>query len=412
MAARPFLANLQKGRMPNTAHFATISMILYYDLGLILEVTGLYVNNEFFIPFLNKNYWIVFLETFILLLTPWLFLLGSSFTSKENGWELDNSYSQLKKSIKPLFYISIVLISIYFAVTGLSEVITGDPIWVVRERIALQWGPLIILLYLPLHFLAFYTRQSDSITKIGTLLSWGLVLAIILSTLGIGQRTNMLLPMLIMVVFRKKISAKKIVVFLAIAMIAAAALLPFFKWQKADSQDISPASIGILVADTIATDFYRGNVLASTLEKTELIGTKVLPYPMAGYIYCLFYYFPRNIAPFKGWSTSQTLTAEIARTPVEDTFWNFGVGVIEEVMLNFGFLLSVPCLIIYGMGMGLLDKISSRISSLLIPTRLAAIWICGYDLAALVLTFGTMALVAVGMHTIFVRKPVKNSYNH
>ena len=50
---------------------------------------------------------------------------------------------------------------------------TNDPIWVVRERIGEKWGALIVLLYLPLHFLAFYSRQSDSTTKIGLLIRAG-----------------------------------------------------------------------------------------------------------------------------------------------------------------------------------------------------------------------------------------------
>ncbi len=407
MAARPFVSNLQKGIMPKTAHFAAISFILYYDIGLILEITGLYIGNEFFMPFFNTNYWVMFLEIIIITIGPWLFHLGSSFTSKEDAYNTNNNYAQLKKSAKPLFYFLIISIAAYFAVTGLGEMMQNDPIWVVRERLGQKWGPLILLLYLPLHFLAFYSRQSDSNTKMGLLVSWGLVLATILSTLGIGQRTNMLLPILIMVLFRKKISAKKIAIFLAVALITASALLPFFKWQKADSQELSPASIGILVAETVETDFYRGDVLASIMEKTEILGTKIMPYPMAGYIYTLLYYIPRNVVPFKGSSTSQTLTADIAKTPVEDTLWAFGVGVLEESLLNVGFVFSVPLLVIYGVGMGLLDKVSARVPSILIPTRLACIWICGYESSTLLLMFGTMALVGFILHKLFVKEPIK-----
>jgi general stress protein CsbA len=408
MAARPFVINLQKGRMPNTAHFAAVSFVLYYDMGLLLEVTGLYMGNEFFTPFFNSDPWVMFLEIIIITVGPWLFHLGSSFTSRENGWDTSKSYAQLRKSTKPLFYFVIIAIASYFAFNGLSEMMTNDPIWVVRERLGERWGPLIVLLYLPLHFLAFYSRQSDSTTKMGLLMSWGLVLATILSTLGIGQRTNMLLPMLIMVLFRKKISAKKIVTFLIVAIIAASVLLPFFKWQKADSQDItSAASIGVLVAETIETDFYRGDVLSTIVEKTELLGTKTMPYPLAGYIYTILYYIPRNLVPFKGASTSQTFTAEVVRTPIDDTFWAFGVGVLEEAMLNVGFIFAVPILIVYGMGMGLLDKVSARVPSILIPTRLACIWICGYESSTVLLMFGTMALVGFILHKLFVKEPTK-----
>ncbi len=403
IAARYFLVNLQKSKMPNTAHFATISVILYYDAGLVIETSGFFSGNEYFIPFFSATPWIVFLATIFLISAPWLFLLGSSITNKQNGQDITDSYSYLRKSTKFLFYAVIILLSIYFAVDGLSEVSQGDPIWVVRERIGKKWEALIVLLYLPLHFLAFYTRQSDSDTKIGLIFSWTLMLATILSTLGIGQRTNMLLPVLILVLFRKTISVNKIVSFLAIAIIAASALLPFFKWQQADSQDVG-ASMGALVTETIEADFYRGGVLVTALEKTEVIGTKIMPYPMSGYIYTLLYYVPRSTAPFKGWSTSQTFTAGIDKTPVEDTLWAFGVGTMEELLLNIGFFLTMPCLIIYGMGMGLLDKISARVPSLLIPTRLAAIWMCGYESSTLLLMFGTMAGVAYIFHSLFVQK--------
>jgi hypothetical protein len=188
---------------------------------------------------------------------------------------------------------------------------------------------------------------------------------------------------------------------LAVALIAASALLPFFKWQKADDQDVS-ASIGTLVAETIQTDFYRGNILVTALEKSEVLGTKIMPYPMSGYLYTLLYYVPRNMAPFKGWSTSQTFTSVVDKTPVEETLWAFGVGAIEELLLSIGVVLCLPCLLIYGMGMGLLDNLSSKVPSLLIPSRLAAIWLCGYESSTVMLTFGTMAIINFILHNLFV----------
>jgi hypothetical protein len=92
-------------------------------------------------------------------------------------------------------------------------------------------------------------------------------------------------------------------------------------------------------------------------------------------VYTLLFYVPRGAAPFKGWSTSQTFTATIDRTHIAVNVWAFGI--MEELLLNVGYLLVMPCLVIFGMELGILDNISLRILSLLIPTRLAAIWICG-----------------------------------
>jgi hypothetical protein len=401
LAVRPFVTNLYEGKMPNTAHFSVVSIILYYDLGLILKVVGLSVEDNYFISFFEAKPWILVPAVIILISAPWVFLSGSKITNKEDGQDLSNTYSYLKKSTKPLFYIVVILISIYFAILGVQEVLQGETLWAVRAQVTEKWGPFIIFLYMPLHFLAFYTKQSDANSKTGLVLSLWFALATILSTLSIGQRTNMLLPILILVLFRKKISLQKLGIFLAVATIAASALLPFFKWQKADDQDVS-ASIGTLVAETIQTDFYRGNILVTALEKSDVLGTKIMPYPMSGYLYTLLYYVPRNMAPFKGWSTSQTFTSDVDKTPVEDTFWAFGVGTIEELLLSIGILMCIPCLYIYGMGMGLLDKLSLRVPSVLIPSRLAAIWLCGYESSTIMLTFGTMAIVNIILHNLFV----------
>jgi hypothetical protein len=408
IAIYPFVSVLQKDKMPNTAHFAVVSVILYYDFGLIIESLGLSVGNIHFIPFLDAKPSIVLTASVLLALAPWLFLLGSKITNRENGRKLTNDFSYLRESTKPLFYTILVLICIYLSITGVIEIIQDVSLWGSRDRITEKWGAFILVLYLPLHFLSFYTKQSDSDSKNGFLFSIGLSVATILSTIGIAQRTNMLLPLLILSLFRKKISLQKIVVFVVVALVAASVLLPFFKWQKQDSQDIS-SSIGVLVAETIETDFYRGGVLISALEKTDLVGTKIMPYAMSGYLYTTLFYVPREIAPFKGWSTSQTFTALVDKTLVEDTKWAFGVGVIEELLLNIGLALSLPCLFIYGMGMGLLDKISQRIPSLLIPTRLGAIWICGYESSVLLFTFGTMTLVSIILHLLFVQKPTNKN---
>jgi hypothetical protein len=406
MAAIPFFKNLQAGRMPNTAHFASIGVILYYDAGLLLEALQLSLPSPYFTPFFNDNPWLVCSGVMFLAIVPWLFHLGASITNKENGQDITDTYSQLRHSSKPIFYILAIAVAVYFAFNGWSEVSSGDPIWVVRERITLKWEALIILLYFPLHFLAFYTKQTDSKSIVGLIFSLALAVAVALSTLGIGQRTMLLLPVLILVLFRNKISIQKIGIFLAIGVISASALLPFFKWQHADSADVG-VNIGGLIAETIDADFYRGNVLATTLQMSNIVGTKIMPYPMSGYIYTILFYVPRGIAPFKGWSTSQTFTALIDRTPVADTLWAFALGMMEEMLLNIGYLFTIPCLVIFGMAMGMIDRVAYRIPSVLIPSRLAAIWMSGYESSALLLMFGTMAIVAFTLHLVFVKKTKK-----
>lgn len=404
MAVYPFVSNLRQGKMPNTSQFAVISVIIYYDFGLVLETLGLFAGTPYFIPFFDAKPEIV-LEAFVLVTSaPWLFLLGSKFTNKEKSQSLIPDYSDLKASTKISFYLTTILISSYLLYTGFSRILQGNTLWDARSQISDDFGPFVLILYLPLHFLSFYTRQSDSISKRGLLFSIGLSFATIISTLSIAQRTTMILPVMILALFREKISLQKLSIFLIVVVIAASTLLPFFKWQKASSDDISN-SIGTLITETVEFDFYRGGTLVSALEKSDLLGTKILPYPMSGYVNALMYPIPRSIAPFKGWSAPRYFTSIIDKTAVEDTNWGFAIGAIEEIALNIGFLLSMPFLFIYGMGMGLLDKASARIPSLLIPTRLAAIWVAGYNFSALLHYFGVMAAVSLVMHLFFVQKP-------
>jgi hypothetical protein len=339
---------------------------------------------------------------------PWLFLAGSKFTNKDNGQKLANKFSELRPSTKTLFYTVIISISVCASIIGISEIFQSDSLWGSRETITAKWGPFILFFYLPLYFLAFYTRQSDSDSKNGLLFSLGLTLATVLSTVAIAQRTTMLMPILILVLFRKKISLQRIGIFVSIAVIVASILLPFFKGQKQESQDVG-SNIGVLIAETIEVDFYRGGVLVSALDKTDPLGAKIMPYPMSGYIYSLLFFLPRDLAPFKGWSTSTIFTAVVDKTPVEETKWGFGVGAIEETLLNVGLILSMPCLFIYGMVMGLMDKASVRVGSLLIPTRLGAIWMCGYESSVLLFAFGSMAGIAFLLHLLFVEKPRNKS---
>jgi hypothetical protein len=409
MAVYPFVSNLQKGRMPNTSQFAVISMIIYYDFGLVLESLGLFIGTPYFIPFLDAKPQIVF-EAFVLIASaPWLFAIGSKLTNKEKSQSLIPHYSNLKESKKTSFYLTTILISTYLLLTGFVRILQGNTLWDARTQIGDDFGPFVLVLYLPLHFLSFYTRQSDSTSKKGLLFSVGLAFATIISTLSIAQRTTMLLPVMILALFREKISLQKISICLIVIVIAASTLLPFFKWQKANSDDIS-SSIGTLISETVEFDFYRGGTLVSALDKSDLLGTKILPYPMSGYVCGIFYYFPRSIAPFKGWSAPRYFTSFIDKTPIEDTNWGFAIGAIEEVVLNAGILLSIPCLFTYGIIMGLFDKASARIPSLLIPTRLAGVWVCGYDFCALLHYFGAMAVISLVMHLLFVQKPIdKNS---
>lgn len=400
-AARPFFSCLIKGRMPNTSHFATMSVILYYDIGLMLDLFGLPEESQYFTPLFQAKGEIFVQASILLLLLPWSFHLGSFITNKRKPPEQQNTVTSIIKSKRVFFYLFSTTISLYLAISGLLKFSQSESVWSARESITEDMGFWIIILYLPMHFLAFYVNQLDSKKFKGLLFSTFLALSNIVSTLIIGQRTNMLLPILVLVLFRKKITLNKIIIFVSIAVIASAALLPIFKWQYADGGN----SLEQLVVETIHGDISRSSVLSATLESTEILGTQVMAYPMSGYVYSLLFFVPRNIVPFKGWPTGQYFTSHIVGTHVDDTGWSFGVGAMEEILLNIGLFWCIPVLILYGMCMGQLDKLSWRIPSLVIPTRLAAVWLCGYDLPALLLNFGTMSILGIIFNYVFAQKP-------
>jgi hypothetical protein len=225
----------------------------------------------------------------------------------------------------------------------------------------------------------------------------GLALATVASTAPIGQRTTVLLPFLVIVFFRLRLSVTRIVLTAALGTVGAALLLSSFKWQYTGN-----TSTVELVAQTVADDLSRDGVLARTLGATELIGTRVLAYPMSGYAYCALFFVPRWLAPVKGYPTAQYFTAYVVGTATETTDWGVGVGAIEEILLNAGLLLFVPMMLAYGLIMGFLDRLSGRVPSLVVPTRLGAVWLCGYNLSALLLLFGTMFIVVLTLHSLLV----------
>ncbi len=200
--------------------------------------------------------------------------------------------------------------------------------------------------------------------------------------------------------FRLKLSVTRIVLTAIVGLIAAALLLSSFKWQY---NGAGRGSIELL-AQTVADDFARDGVLARALGATSLVGTKVLAYPMAGYVYCALFFVPRSLAPWKGYPTAQCFTGYVVGMAADTTDWGFGVGAIEEILLNGGLLLFIPMMLVYGFAMGLFDRLSRRVPSLMVPTRLGAVWVCGYNLSALMLLFGTMFLVVLALHSTLVTR--------
>ncbi len=96
----------------------------------------------------------------------------------------------------------------------------------------------------------------------------------------------------------------------------------------------------------VFVDLARAPLLADIIEHSESIGTQILPYPGEGYVYSLLFYIPRVLAPFKGYASTTYYTSQKTNTAPENLTWGLAIGCIEESVLNFGFLLSFPDVII------------------------------------------------------------------
>ena len=122
-------------------------------------------------------------------------------------------------------------------------------------------------------------------------------------------------------------------------------------------------------AQTVADDFSRDGVLARALGVTELAGTRILAYPMAGYVYCALFFVPRSLAPWKGYPTAQCFTGYVVGMAADTTDQLRGFEAnIEEILLNGGFLLFIPMMLVYGFAMGLFDRLCAGSPRSLVPT--------------------------------------------
>lgn len=400
-AARTFWRPLRAGEFPSTAAFAVVSVILFYDVGITLEMAGYPYQSPYFGSLLDADQLTVAEAMGIICIAPWLFLVGAALSKQGNASVSRNvDLLKLRSSTKGLFLVIALGIGLVLAAYSLSRLAQGQALWVVRADVGALFGPAVLVFYFPLYFVAFFTWQRDSRGRRGAVITLVLTILACLAPLALGERTLLLMPPIIALVFRFRISTARLVGMAATAVLFAALLLPVFKWQYASS-DARPDQ---LIAATVNDDLARAAVLRKALEVSSPVGTEIMPYPMAGYVYTALFFVPRGLAPYKGVATAQYFTGSIVGTPPEQTDWGFGIGAVEEVMTNLGTLALVPGLLIYGVFMGWLDRLSRRFNVLIPPIRLAALFLCGYNLSSLLLLFGGMAFAALLLHQIFVQR--------
>lgn len=394
----------RRGRLPSTADFAVLSVALYYDVGLIFELFwGQYNSSAYsFAPLLNRPESVQIMAFIILLVMPWMFLFGRWLTDRNGSPATLAPFSEILPRRRISFYVASLAVCAYIVALGASYLAAGSVLWETRVQAGEDFGPLIILLYLPLHVLAFFVRQKDSRTRWGWCFALVLTVSAIVSTVAIGQRTAVLLPVLMIGVFMvfRRLNVRTIAVQAGVLLLLAGLLLPLYKWQFS-AGGVSQSN---LYSQIVTSDLSRAPVLGEALENSVPFGTRVLPYSLAGYVYSTLFFVPRLIAPFKGLSTSTYFTAHAVGSDPASIRWGYGLGAAEELSLNGGILFVLPGLVFYGAVMGLLDRLSRRFASTSVPTRLFGLWICGYHLPALLMLFGAMVAACTILELVFATR--------
>ena len=388
-AARGFFSRIFLGRMPRTVDCGVMSILCFYDCGYVIELLGVPYQNDY-IPSLFEASTPTFAAVVLILtLVPWVILAGSFFTGGRTTLPQE-PITRLKPSRHSLFYGALPVLLTPFVIVGAwPVVINGDAVWSARATFSSDWGCLLIIFYFPMHVLAFYVRQQDSRSKSGRLIALLLMFAAIFSTLSTGQRTYFLLPILFFCLFCFRIRWFHFLVVGTILILIAGVLVPLFKSQYSE-RNLASAETATMM---LYSDIARVGMLGAAIDASEPIGTRILPYPMSGYVYSALLFVPRSLAPYKGRPTAVHMTAHLDHTIPADTDWQLGMGAIEEASVNLGTLMIFPILFLYGMLFGWFDQVSLQSPSLVVATRLGALWVCAHNLASLLPLFGVMGMV-------------------
>jgi hypothetical protein len=405
LASVSFFRTMRAGRLPSSIDFTTLSFFLYFDFGVAMEAAGLPYDSPYFPNFFQTSETTQLIALTVLIAAPWLLRLGAlliRLVTPDSDVQTEVSFKRPKAFL--LFATAVSIAATAAAIFGALE---ATQIWQARYVIGSMFGPLIIVLFFPLYILAFYAVHRESQTRRGKMFAIFLVIASIAASLPIGERTLLLLPPLIFALFYNRVSLQRAVLVGLIGVFLAAVVLPIFKAKDSESDSTTLT----LLRNVAEGDFYRVPILADSIEQSRLIGTKIFPYEGYGYVYSALFFVPRSWAPFKGYSSAQIFTGSKVGWAPEDLDWGFGISAIDEICLNFGILAIIPGLMLYGFAMESLDWMSQWFPVLIVPCRLAAIWLFGYHLPALLQDFGGMIGLGLVLQLVFSEvKHTKHAY--
>ena len=395
--ALAFFRRARKRQTPEILQFAVLGVVLYYDSGFVLQTFGWSYYSPFF-PSLES----LTLEQFavvgiLLMVVPYVLAVGYRATAGDFAPIPHSPTVSLFPKLRPIFFLLFAPLCAAFALVGFSVIYGVSSVVDVKLFWMSVLGSGYIAFLLPMFVLAFFLRTKESRTPWGWAFIAFLLAANVAATLFLGQRTMTLLPFLMVVIFRWRVSAVRLALS-AVALFAfASAALWFYKGFAVDPNEDFVAR----VQKVVNNDIVRSTVLARAIEESDPIGTRVLPTPGQGYLYTLLLYVPRSVLPQKGYSTAAYFTAFANGEDTEFLAWGLGLGFLEEISLNFGYVALLPGILLYGAFLGLMQRVSQAFPSCVVGTHLAAVWMSGYGSPSVFLYFGSMTLFAIVLEGCF-----------
>lgn len=396
----PFLflaiAQLRRGHLPATWLFGALGILVYYDLGFVLQTCGMQYQSVFFPQFVAAGDEDLLLLGLLVLASPYLLWLGARLTSPCRAVPVEAALVRFAPPMRVLFVLLILPVSIALAVFGVSAVWGAISIAAIKAEWISLLGGAYIACMLPMFATAFLVVSDFGRTRGGMLLVVTLVLCSMASTLFLGQRTMTLLPVLFLLLFYFRFRLRWLVLGLGLLLGLSAGTAWFYKGY-AVRQDLAFEE---RLHQVINDDFTRANVLLRAIQESEWTGTRVLPFAGQGYVYATVFYVPRKWAPQKGHSTTAYFTGLASGQDTEFLSWGLGVGFLEQIALNFGLNWLVPGVLLYGMLLGALDKLRAHFPGTLVGVCLGAVWMSGYDASSVILYFGSMVGLAILLELI------------
>jgi|GEM_PF-2040925 len=386
-----FIRTLREGYIPGSCSFAAMGIVLYYDLGIVFQLLGVPYQNPFFPALRDCTDEEVAVLILLVIAAPYLLWLGAGLLRRRND-ELHRDarveMSVTAQRLFPLVFLPLCLALAGFgayAIWGAQSIAEIKPMWVSF------FGSSYIVFLFPMFLLAFFVRTSFAKRRSGQVILYVILACAVVATLFLGQRTMTLLPFLILAIFHYRVRILRLALAAVVLITISAATLSFYKGYAVQEN----LELGDGLLQVLNNDVTRANVLARALRESREIGTHVLPFAGQGYVHSATLYIPRKLLPEKGYSTTAYFTGLSTGEDVEYLGWGLGVGFLEQISLNFGFWFLVPTILLYGLGLGSLDRVSESFPAAVVGIRLGAVWMSGYDASSLVLYFGSMTIFAM-----------------